>query len=395
MSTEVQSDIEALSGPTVASILDVVCQVTGMGFAAVARVTPERWVCLAVSDHISFGLTPGGELDVETTICHEVRQAREVIAIDHVAEDEVFCRHHTPALYGFQSYISMPIFLSDGSFYGTLCAIDPKPAKVKNAGIIGMFELFAKMIANHLEAGERLAESRRQLANAKAALLDASTASELREQFIAVIGHDLRNPLASIAAGIFFLQKAPMGEKLRDVLQTMQKSVARMASLTDNLLDFARGRLGGGITLNRSHEPLEPAFRQIIDEIQSIHPERTIEADINLTKPVNADRGRISQLLSNLLNNAVVYGTAGEPVRVRATTTDMFELEVTNTGPPIPEAAMKQLFMPFVRGQGHPSQQGLGLGLFIASEIAIAHGGRIDVTSDADVTVFTFRMPLG
>jgi sigma-B regulation protein RsbU (phosphoserine phosphatase) len=82
-------------------------------------------------------------------------------------------------------------------------------------------------------------------------------------------------------------------------------------------------------------------------------------------------------------------------VRIRATTTDMFELEVINTGPPIPEAAMKQLFMPFARGQVRPSQQGLGLGLFIASEIANAHGGRIDVTSDADVTVFTFRMPLG
>ncbi len=203
MSTEFQSDIEALSGSTVASILDVVCRVTGMGFAAVARVTPERWVCVAGSDNISFGLAPGGELDVETTICHEVRQAREVVAIDHVAEDEIYSQHHTPAKYGLQSYISMPIFLSDGSFYGTLCAIDPKPAKVKNAGIIGMFELFAKMIASQLEAGERLAESGRRLANVEAALLDANTTSKLREQFIAVIGHDLRNPLASIAAGIY------------------------------------------------------------------------------------------------------------------------------------------------------------------------------------------------
>jgi signal transduction histidine kinase len=395
MSTEFQSDIEALSGGTVASILDVVCRVTGMGFAAVARVTPERWVCIAVSDQISFGLTLGGELEVETTICHEVRQAREVVAIDHVAEDEIYCQHHTPAKYGLQSYISMPIFLSDGSFYGTLCAIDPKPAKVKNAGVIGMFELFAKMIASQLEASQRLAESGRKLANVEAALLDANTTAKLREQFIAVIGHDLRNPLASIAAGIYFLQKATPDRKLRDVVQTMQKSVARMASLTENLLDFARGRLGGGITLNRSPEALEPALRQVIDEIKSAYPERTIDVDINMTKPVNADRGRISQLLSNLLSNAVVYGTAGEPVRVRATTDAMFELEVINTGPPISAATMKQLFLPFARGQVKPSQQGLGLGLFIASEIANAHGGRIDVTSNADVTAFTFHMPLG
>ena len=165
-----------------------------MGFAAVARVTKERWVCLAVNDEIDFGLKPGGELAVETTICHEVRESREAVVIDHVAEDEVYCGHPTPKMYGFQSYVSMPIFLKDGSFFGTLCAIDPKPAKLKNPGVIGMFKIFAELIAFHLDAGQRLA-------TARANLLDARTTAELREQFIAVLGHDLRNPLASIGAG--------------------------------------------------------------------------------------------------------------------------------------------------------------------------------------------------
>jgi len=275
MGVDFQSDIEAISGSAVvASILDVVCGVTGMGFTAVARVTPERWVCFAVCDQINFGLKPGGELDVETTICQEVREARKAIAIDHVAEDEVYCGHHTPTKYGFQSYISIPIFLNDGSFYGTLCALDPKPARVKNPGIVGMFELFAKLIANHLETVEQLTASVRQLESTEAALLDANTTSQLREQFIAVIGHDLRNPLASIAAGIHFLQKAPLNEKLRGIVLTMQRSVARMTTLTDNLVDFARGRLGGGITLARSNESLEPVLRQVIDEIKSTYIQR-------------------------------------------------------------------------------------------------------------------------
>src|SRR6185295_17521637 len=153
---------------------------TGMGFAAVARVTPERWVCLAVNDEFAFGLKPGGELKVETTICHEVRQARDAVVIDHVAEDEVYCGHPTPAMYGFQSYISMPIFLKDGSFFGTLCAIDPNPAKLRNPGVIGMFELFAGLIAFHLDA-------HRRVTTAEASLISARTASELREQFIAVL----------------------------------------------------------------------------------------------------------------------------------------------------------------------------------------------------------------
>src|SRR3954468_23621534 len=251
MDDDFSTDIDAIDSiAAVPTILNVVCRVTGMGFAAVARVTEGRWVCLAVNDEIAFGLKPGGELKVETTICHEVRQARDAVAIDHVAEDEIYCRHHTPAMYGFQSYISMPIFLKDGSFLGTLFAIDPKPAKLKNPGVIGMFKLFAELIAFHLDAGRRLA-------TAEADLLDARATSLLREQFIAVLGHDLRNPLASIAAGVRLVQKTRVEEKAVSILEMMQKSVTRRAVLIDNVMDLARGRLGGGMTLTPTSEPLE------------------------------------------------------------------------------------------------------------------------------------------
>src|ERR1700710_933007 len=153
MSDDFRADIDAIDSiAAVPTILNVVCRVTGMGFAAVARVTGDRWVCLAVNDEINFGLKPGGELKVETTICHEVRQRRDAAVIDPVAEDDVYCGHPTPAMYGFQSYISMPIFLEDGSFFGTLCAIDPRPARLKNPETIGMFRLFAELIAFHLRA---------------------------------------------------------------------------------------------------------------------------------------------------------------------------------------------------------------------------------------------------
>jgi hypothetical protein len=93
----------------VPTILEVVCNTTGMGFAAIARVTSERWACLASHDEIGLGLKPGGELAVDTTLCHEVRLARGVVAIDHVAEDAAYRLHRTTAMYGFQSYISMPM----------------------------------------------------------------------------------------------------------------------------------------------------------------------------------------------------------------------------------------------------------------------------------------------
>src|ERR1700709_1629765 len=206
MATGFDADIVAVQRiAAVPRILEVVCRSTGMGFAAVARVTDERWVCCAVRDEIEFGLVPGGELEVETTICHEIRQSHEAVVIDNVAEDGAYCGHHTPEKYGFQSYISMPIVLSDGTFFGTLCAIDPRPARLNTPQTVGMFKLFAELIATHLEAVDRVAAS-------EATLLSERETSELREQFIAVLGHDLRNPLASIAAGARMLPKAASKE---------------------------------------------------------------------------------------------------------------------------------------------------------------------------------------
>src|SRR5216684_53093 len=99
MKTDLSADIAAVQGiAAVPRILEVVCRSTGMGFAAVARVTEQRWVCCAVRDEIEFGLVPGGVLEVETTLCHEIRQSHEAVVIDNVAEDAAYCGHHTPAL---------------------------------------------------------------------------------------------------------------------------------------------------------------------------------------------------------------------------------------------------------------------------------------------------------
>ena len=239
-------------------------------------------------------------------------------------------------------------------------------------------------------------QSRSSEAAAKANLEDERETSQLREQFIAVLGHDLRNPLASISAGARILQRHTKGETETRVLQMMQATVMRMSGLIDNVLDFARGRLGGGITLSRdANRPLEPVLQQVVDELRTTMPDRVIESDFRIEAPVNCDRSRIGQMVSNLLGNALTHGSADTPVRVGASTDHgMFELWVANAGEPIPDAAMAHLFLPFFRGQVRASLQGLGLGLHIASEIARAHDGTLTATSTAEETRFTFRMPL-
>ena len=222
--------------------------------------------------------------------------------------------------------------------------------------------------------------------------------AELREQFIAVLGHDLRNPLAAISAGARILQRSGALQQQKElrVLDMINSTVTRMSDLIDNILDFARGRLGGGITLQRDARPLEPVLEQVVDELRTASPQRLIETSFEITQPVNCDHARIGQLASNLIGNALTHGARDQAVRVGARTDgDEFKLWVANAGEPIPEAAMQRLFEPFFRGEVRGSRQGLGLGLHIASQIAQAHGGRIEVTSTPEESRFVFTMPLG
>ncbi|MET0170767.1 MAG: HAMP domain-containing sensor histidine kinase, partial [Aliihoeflea sp.] len=156
------------------------------------------------------------------------------------------------------------------------------------------------------------------------------------------------------------------------------------------------GRLGGGIGLNL--EPgatLRETLTHVIDESRAAWPDNRIEAELTAPGDLPIDHQRIAQLLSNLIGNAITHGEKNGPVRIEAGTVDSaFCLSVFNHGDRIPDAVMAQLFQPFARGKMRASQQGLGLGLYISSEIARAHGGRIDVASDAEGTRFTFSMPL-
>jgi sigma-B regulation protein RsbU (phosphoserine phosphatase) len=242
----------------------------------------------------------------------------------------------------------------------------------------------------------------RELVDARAtateSLRSERETAELREQFIAVLGHDLRNPLAAISAGARILQRSGALHEHKElrVLDMINTTVTRMSGLIDNVLDFARGRLGGGITLSRdASRPLEPVLEQVVDELRTAARGRVIETRIAITEPVNCDRTRVGQLVSNLIGNALTHGAPNEPVRIGASTEGgVFELWVANAGDPIPATAMDKLFEPFFRGEVRDSRQGLGLGLHIASQIAKAHGGRIAVTSTPEETRFVFTMPL-
>lgn len=200
MSKELLSYVQEIQAITaVPKILETVASITGVGFVAIAHVTENSWTTCAVLDKLGFGLKVGDGLDVTTTLCEEVRSTGDSIIIDHVQESQQYCNHHTPSIYGFQSYFSVPIFRPDGAYFGTLCGLDPDPKVLSVPSNVSTLELFAQLVSKQLEVEQVHTATH-------TALLSERETAELREQFIAVLGHDLRTPLGALQNGIEVLR---------------------------------------------------------------------------------------------------------------------------------------------------------------------------------------------
>lgn len=388
MAPDLSSDIATIQRMSaVPKILESVAQMTGLRFVCVARVTNDTWHVCAVLDQLNFGLQVGGSLDVTTTLCEEVRDTSAAVIIDSVRDSEKYRDHHTPRIYGFQSYFSIPLFRPNGAYFGTLCGLDPLAQNISNQATTTNLNLFAELISRQLE-------NEATLAAAQHALLDERETAELREQFIAVLGHDLRTPLASILQGADLLTMQGASPAATSVIERVRRSAQRISTLVDDVVDFTRGRMGGGISLNMRHEKaLHLAFAQVIHELQATHPEQQIVARLNPAMTLLCDVGRMAQMLSNLTKNALVHGTPGQPVHVEADIKNgIMELSVTNSGAAIPADVVPHLFKPFWRSNRGDQHQGLGLGLFIVAEIARSHGGTVDIVSSDTTTSFIYRV---
>lgn len=379
---------EIQSMAAVPRMLETVAALTGLRFVCIAHVTANSWTTCAVYDQLGFGLAPGAQLDVTTTLCEEVRESRQAVVIDCVRDSDRYRDHHTPRIYGFQSYFSIPIFRPDGFYFGTLCGLDPEPATLSGGATVPALTLFAELVSRQLE-------SERSLSTARTALLSERDTAELREQFIAVLGHDLRTPLGAVLSGAELLALRHDDPLTRKVVASIRSSALRMAGLVDNVVDFTRGRMGSGLALELSrHTDVDLVLEQVIDELRSVYPDNPIESSIARGLTLDCDPQRLAQLLSNLVKNALVHGDPDYPVDVRAGVEDGdFVLAVSNAGAQLEPAIIDQLFKPYWRARSRHGDDGLGLGLYIVDQIARGHGGALDVVSAGGRTTFTFSMP--
>lgn len=224
-----------------------------------------------------------------------------------------------------------------------------------------------------------------------------------RDLFLGVLGHDLRGPLSTIAgAATVELRKWP--DEVRHA-PVILRSVAQMKALLDDLMEFTTYRLGKGLSLSPAHMQLDQFARNTLDEIDAISSERELILQSHGDLRGEWDPRRLHQALSNLVFNALKYGFPNSPVWVELDGTgDDVLLTVRNTGKPIAAALLPKLFDPLVRDESREESKpadssaqvagaNLGLGLYVVREIATAHGGTVEVTSDASATEFTLRLP--
>ena len=218
----------------------------------------------------------------------------------------------------------------------------------------------------------------------------------LNEMFAAVLGHDLRNPLSAILTAAQLLELRATDDGVRRTAGRMLSSGRRMSRLIEDMLDLARARLAGGIPIKREATNLGGLIHRVVQEHQLSFPEGKIDVLCDGDLKGEWDSDRLSQLASNLVGNALQYGTSGERVQIRldGTRADVVSFSVSNEGG-IAADLLPHMFDPFYRAERQGGrQEGLGLGLYIAQQIVQAHQGTIEAESgDASHTVFTVKVP--
>jgi signal transduction histidine kinase len=387
--------IERIS--VVPGLLNVICRTTGMRFAAVARVTETKWVTCSVQDEISFGLTPGDELVLETTICNEIRQHFQPVIIDHVAEDPLFKDHHTPLQYGFQSYISIPIIRKDGTFFGTLCAIDPSPNKLDTPEVRDMFTLFADLISFHLNAIEentdKLLEKNKELEKMNKEL----------QSFSYIASHDLQEPLRKIqtfADRILEKEHETLSGEGREYFRRMQNAAKRMQALIDDLLTYSRTSTDEKLF---KHTDLNEIIQQVKEDLKEEIASKHAVIEAKNLPALSIIPFQIRQMMQNLISNSLKFSFPDKAPHISITgeETDgthsgekLYRILLKDNGIGFEDMYREKIFEVFQRLHGKMEYSGTGIGLAIVRKIVENHNGKISAESTfGEGAVFEILLP--
>ncbi len=278
-----------------------------------------------------------------------------------------------------------------GRIIGTLAAVRHTPGRPFTPEDQRLLEALADKAALSIENARFFQQQQRDQEELR-------RRTEFEQQLIGIVSHDLRNPLGAIAMAAGLLQASPgLNERQLKAARRITSSCERATRLIRDFLDFTQARLGNGLPLTRRPMDLHELTRHVVDEVLQAHPARQILLEVSGEAQGQWDPDRISQVLTNLVGNALAYSPADTPVRVRSVgEPEVALLEVHNQGTPISPELLPRLFEPLTRGAPTEGQhsRSIGLGLYIVREIIRGHGGAVEVASSIEAgTTFTVRLP--
>ena len=294
---------------------------------------------------------------------------------------------------GARAYVGVPVVLPDGSFFGTLCGVDPSPQTPREEAV-GLLSVLARLLAFQFDREQQLAEQRRARLELESLTAELQRRNAFEQELIGIVSHDLKNPIAAIStSAATLLRRGELPEPVRRAAERVLSSAERAGRMVHELLDFTLAR-HGGIPVQRQEVEVAPLVQQAVDEVRLLHPQRQVEVQLPPLRAV-VDPDRLVQLLGNLVQNALTYSPADTPVRVRGHMEGPeLVLTVHNQGEPLAPDILTSLFEPRTRGSHQELGRSLGLGLFIVRHLAEAHGGTVEVASSREAgTLFTVRLP--
>jgi signal transduction histidine kinase len=251
--------------------------------------------------------------------------------------------------------------------------------------------------ASDLPIAEEMARRAAQIVENARLHSELAQALAYRERVMGILGHDLRNPVSAILSlSATLAERADVPARTREGVRHIHDSAERMEQMIATILDFTQLRFRGAPQLARETFDIDHLARRIVDELRASNPTRDITLVARGELRGRWDAGRMGQVISNLVGNALTHGARESPVTVNLTSdNDSVDIAVTNRGPTIPGDAIGKLFEAFWQAprQGATRSRGLGLGLFIAQQIVHAHDGSISVRSENEQTTFTVRLP--
>jgi signal transduction histidine kinase len=347
---------------------------------------------IEASSNSDWDLSAGKVFPIEASVCQVVRSSGSPVVIADAEHDTRVAEVAMRSELDIRAYLGVPIFVGNGSLYGTVCAVDPQPRTFSQTQI-DLLRIIAGQLAFVVER-QQSAHAERQ---AEQEIHTALRALDEQSQVLRVVAHDMRTPLSSISGFVELLQQyalGPISAEQQEALSRIKLASVFVTRLAEDLIDTLTGDTQNLALLS---EPLDPYLiaLNVLELCRPLAVDRGLALEFRGAgdlPQVVGDPERVQQVLFNLLSNALRYTIEGRVALIVDSNQEMVEFRVEDTGPGIPEDRQEQIWQPYTRATDQG--QGLGLGLYVVQRLVLAMGGSVGMRSTVGQgSAFWVRLP--